>query len=223
MAGAGSGARRLMCSPPRWDCCSRRSCSAIWRCSSTAQCGAASAAAPRAFFDAVEMIISGLIAPVMMLIQSIRSSRSEGPRQRLAGATARRRQLAVARPCAATAAHAIRSRAGARRIRGLVLAVRLDDAGIVGLLLAIPLAQWSASPAAGRRMRRNKLLLTPEESEPPQILERANALALELPVADLLDVIESGLASPIQPCSQHIARCCRRELRASAGWSRPRL
>ena len=35
---------------------------------------------------------------------------------------------------------------------------------IVGLMLAIPLAQWTASPAAGRCLRRMKLLLVPEES-----------------------------------------------------------
>jgi len=47
---------------------------------------------------------------------------------------------------------------------------------IAGLLLAIPLAQWSASPAAGRTLRRMKLLLVPEENRPPDILLRANAL-----------------------------------------------
>jgi len=47
---------------------------------------------------------------------------------------------------------------------------------IAGLLLAIPLAQWSASPEAGRWLRRMKLLLVPEESRAPDILIRANAL-----------------------------------------------
>jgi len=50
---------------------------------------------------------------------------------------------------------------------------------IAGLILAIPLAQWTADPQTGRKLRRMKLLLTPEESRPPDILERANALAAE--------------------------------------------
>ena len=48
---------------------------------------------------------------------------------------------------------------------------------ILGLMLAIPLAQWTASPAAGRGLQRMRLLMTPEETRPPEILQRANALA----------------------------------------------
>ena len=47
---------------------------------------------------------------------------------------------------------------------------------IVGLLLAIPLTQWSASPEAGHWLRRMKLLLVPEKTSTPNILVRANAL-----------------------------------------------
>jgi membrane glycosyltransferase len=50
---------------------------------------------------------------------------------------------------------------------------------ILGLLLAIPLVQWSASPAAGLWLRRMRLLLVPEETSAPDILLRANALAVE--------------------------------------------
>ena len=67
---------------------------------------------------------------------------------------------------------------------------------IVGLILAIPLAQWTANPAAGRRMRSRKLLLTPEESEPPEILERANALAAELANSDRRSGLERLFADP---------------------------
>ena len=54
----------------------------------------------------------------------------ERARQRLAGATARRRQPAACRHHAPLRlAHGIRIVAGSRRIRGVVFAVRLDDAG----------------------------------------------------------------------------------------------
>jgi membrane glycosyltransferase len=43
-------------------------------------------------------------------------------------------------------------------------------------------------------MRGYKLLLTPEESQPPEILERANALALELPGAEPRHAIEGLFA-----------------------------
>ncbi len=40
---------------------------------------------------------------------------------------------------------------------------------IAGLVLAVPLAHWTASPAAGRALRRLGLLGTPEETRPPEI------------------------------------------------------
>jgi membrane glycosyltransferase len=55
---------------------------------------------------------------------------------------------------------------------------------IVGLILAIPLVQWSASPRFGRALRRWKILLTPEEASPPEVLTRANALVPEFPAGD---------------------------------------
>jgi membrane glycosyltransferase len=68
---------------------------------------------------------------------------------------------------------------------------------IVGLILAIPLAQWTADPGAGRNMRRHKLLLTPEETAPPDILQRANALAAEFPgVDESRDAIARLFAEP---------------------------
>ncbi len=67
---------------------------------------------------------------------------------------------------------------------------------IGGLILAIPLAQWTASPSAGRRMRAMKLLLTPEENNPPDILQRANALAAEFHSEDPRGALERLLADP---------------------------
>jgi membrane glycosyltransferase len=44
--------------------------------------------------------------------------------------------------------------------------------------------QWSASPRVGRVLRRWKILLTPEEAQPPEVLTRANALVAEFPVGE---------------------------------------
>ena len=153
----------------------------------------------RAFISMLtEIVISGLVAPVMMLIQSISVIQIVSGRD--SGWQAQRRDDGSL-PLAATMRHY-----GWHTAFGLLLALAAYEVSfslfawmtpvIVGLILAIPLAQWSASAAAGRRMRRHKLLLTPEESEPPQILERANALALELPAADSRHAIERLFADP---------------------------
>jgi membrane glycosyltransferase len=64
------------------------------------------------------------------------------------------------------------------------------------LLLAWPLAVLSASPAAGRWLRRHGLLLTPEEVAPPPVLRRAWALAdaATLPAADPVPLIAAAVA-----------------------------
>ncbi|MGB9365273.1 MAG: glucans biosynthesis glucosyltransferase MdoH [Xanthobacteraceae bacterium] len=153
----------------------------------------------RAFISMlVEIVISGLIAPVMMLIQStsvvaILSGRDSGWQ-------AQRRDDGSL-PLSATM-----RRYGWHTAFGLLLALAAYEVSfslfawmtpvIVGLILAIPLAQWSANPAAGRGMRRHTLLLTPEEHEPPEILERANALAVEPDSADPRHAIERLFADP---------------------------
>ncbi|MEA1157505.1 hypothetical protein U8M34_28580, partial [Klebsiella pneumoniae] len=50
---------------------------------------------------------------------------------------------------------------------------------LAGLVLAIPLAIWSASEKWGDRLRRLKLLLIVEESEPPPVVRRLEALLQE--------------------------------------------
>src|SRR6185295_18025678 len=121
---------------------------------------------------------SGLIAPVMMLIQSASVVQILSGRD--SGWQAQRRDDGSL-PLAATM-----RRYGWHTAFGSLLALAAYEVSfslfawmtpvIVGLLLAIPLAQWSASPAAGRWLRRMKLLLVPEESRAPDILVRANAL-----------------------------------------------
>jgi membrane glycosyltransferase len=51
---------------------------------------------------------------------------------------------------------------------------------IVGLVLAIPLSAASGLLSFGLKLRRIGLLTTPEEGEPPAIVQRANALTREL-------------------------------------------
>ncbi len=145
-----------------------------------------------------ETVISGLIAPVMMLIQcasvlAILSGRDSGWQ-------AQRRDDGTL-PLRATM-----RRYGWYTAFGLLLAFAAYEVSfslfawmtpvIAGLLLAIPLAQWSASPAAGRRLRRMRLLLTPEETRPPDILQRANALAEEFSKVDRRSGIERLFAEP---------------------------
>ena len=153
----------------------------------------------RAFISMlVEIVISGLVAPVMMLIQSTSVIQIVSGRD--SGWNAQRRDDGSL-PLGAT----IR-RYGWHTAFGLLLAFAAYEVSfslfawmtpvIVGLILAIPLAQWTANPAAGRRMRSRKLLLTPEESEPPEILERANALATELANSDPRSGVERLFADP---------------------------
>jgi len=51
----------------------------------------------------------------------------------------------------------------------------------VGLLLAMPLAALTARTDIGAALRRMRLLVVPEERDPPNILRRANELTLGLP------------------------------------------
>jgi membrane glycosyltransferase len=153
----------------------------------------------RAFISMlVETVISGLIAPVMMLIQSASVIQILSGRD--SGWDAQRRDDGGL-PLRATM-----RRYGWYTAFGLLMALAAYEVSfslfawmtpvIVGLILAIPLAQWSANPAAGRKMRRHKLLLTPEESEPPEILERANALSTAFASLDTRPTIVRLFADP---------------------------
>jgi membrane glycosyltransferase len=145
-----------------------------------------------------EIVISGLIAPVMMLIQSASVLQILSGRD--SGWQAQRRDDGSL-PLSATM-----RRYGWHTAFGLVLALAAYEVSyslfawmtpvIAGLILAIPLAQWTANPAAGTRMRTHKLLLTPEESDTPEILRRANALAAELEDADPRGALERLTADP---------------------------
>jgi membrane glycosyltransferase len=101
---------------------------------------------------------------------------------------------------------AVMRRYGWHTVFGLLLALAAYEVSyslfawmtpvIAGLILAIPLAQWTANPVIGGRLRQMKLLLTPEERRPPQILERANALVAEFANSERHGAIERLLSDP---------------------------
>jgi membrane glycosyltransferase len=136
----------------------------------------------RAFFSMLfETLVSGLIAPVMMLIQS--ASVVDILLGRDSGWNAQRRDDG------ALPWRDVASRYWRHTLFGIILAVAAYEVSfslfiwmtpvIAGLLLAIPLVQWTASPAAGRALRRIGLLVGPEDTTPPPVLTRANELAAQ--------------------------------------------
>ncbi len=130
----------------------------------------------------VEIVISAALAPIMMLIQSgsvaqIVSGRDTGwnPQRRDDGSIP------------------FRSIARRHRAHALLGFVTLFAAALIspslvvwmsptiaGLILSIPLSWASGQLWLGLGMRRLGLLRTPEETSPPPVVERANALAAEL-------------------------------------------
>jgi membrane glycosyltransferase len=141
----------------------------------------------RAFLSMLaEVLISGLIAPVMMLIQS--SSVTGILLGRDSGWNAQRRDDG------SLPLRDVLRRYVWHTLFGLLLAFAAYEVSfslfawmtpvIIGLILAIPLVQWSASPRVGRALRRWKLLLTPEETQPPDVLTRANELVAQFPAGE---------------------------------------
>jgi membrane glycosyltransferase len=130
----------------------------------------------------VEIVISALLAPIMMLIQSgsvaqILSGRDTGwnPQRRDDGSIP------------------FGSIARRHRAHAMLGVVTLFAAGLIspslvlwmsptilGLILAIPLSWASGQLWLGLGMRRIGLLRTPEETDPPAVVRRANSLADEL-------------------------------------------
>jgi membrane glycosyltransferase len=129
-----------------------------------------------------ETILSALIAPVMMVMQSavvagILSGRDVGWK------TQRRDDGSIP-------LRAVARRHQSHTVFGVILAVAAYAVSpqflawmspvVVGLLLAIPVSAVTARQAVGRAVRRLGLLVTPEETDPPVVLQRANELAREL-------------------------------------------
>jgi membrane glycosyltransferase len=127
----------------------------------------------------LETVVSGLMAPVMMLNQSLTVVAALAGRD--VGWNVQRRDdgaLPWAEVARGYAWHTL---------FGILLAIAAYAVSwslflwmtpvIIGLLLAIPLAALTADAALGRGLRRLGLLLVPEERRPPSILARANELA----------------------------------------------
>jgi membrane glycosyltransferase len=134
----------------------------------------------------IEVLVSALIAPVMMLMQS--RSVMEILLGRDAGWSAQRRDDGNFARGEFARAYAFPTMLGAA-LGASAYAVSAPllfwmSPVVAGLLLAIPIAALTARSSLGRALRGAGLLLTPEERSPPPILQRANALAAEHPPAD---------------------------------------
>ena len=148
----------------------------------------------------LEIVISALLAPVLMLIQSgsvfqIMFGRDTGwnPQRRDDGSIPLRD--IIHRHIWHTA-FGIVAGASAYGLSPYLFAWMSPT--IVGLVLAIPLSAASGLRRLGLGLRRFGLLLTPEERSPPPIVARANALTQELSVlgideADGLRVVHGDL------------------------------
>jgi membrane glycosyltransferase len=130
----------------------------------------------------IEIVISALIAPILMLIQSgsvfqILLGRDTGwqPQRRDDGSiplrdiVRRHRWHTLLGIVAAVSALSIATS----------LALWMSPT-LIGLILAIPLSWLSGQLGLGLALKRLKLLMTPEEAQPPAIATRANGLQEEL-------------------------------------------
>jgi membrane glycosyltransferase len=146
----------------------------------------------------LEIVVSALIAPVMMLMQC--RAVAEILLGRDAGWSAQRRDDGVL-----TRAELVRHYVFPT-VLGIALGVGAYAVStplllwmspvVVGLVLAIPVAALTGRPTVGRLLRRVGLLLTPEETSPPAVLLRANALAEESDDLNGDDPVEVLQAQP---------------------------
>jgi membrane glycosyltransferase len=127
----------------------------------------------------IEIVLSGLIAPMMMLMQSqavadVLLGRDSGWQvQRRDDGSLTMRELA--------------GRFGKLTFIGILMGAAAYAVSwslflwmspvTIGLLLAMPLAAMTARNSTGTRLRKLHLLLIPEERRPPPVLLRANELA----------------------------------------------
>jgi len=146
----------------------------------------------------LELVVSALLAPVMMMIHSrqiyeILAGRDSGwsERQRDTGETEwgdawRRHRWHFGFGLAMGLAAFLLSPTGLAWL----------SAPVAGLLLAAPLSKWSGSARLGAALRRAGLLLTPEEREPPVIFQARSATMARLPglPADGVHALATGEA-----------------------------
>ena len=126
----------------------------------------------------IEIILSALIAPILMLIQSgsvfqilIGGDTGWNPQRRDDGSIPMRDIVRR---------HRWHTLLGSLTgLSAFLIAISLFlwmSPTILGLVLAIPISWLSGSLAAGLALRRLGLLQTPDEYRPPEIVEKANAL-----------------------------------------------
>jgi membrane glycosyltransferase len=135
----------------------------------------------------LEVLISGLIAPMMMLFQS--KSVADVISGRDSGWQVQRRDDG------SLTSRELWQRFGKVTLVGIALAASAYVVSLslflwmapvtVGLLLAIPLAAITSRRDVGIALRRLRLFLTPEERHTPEVLRRANELADELRAHDV--------------------------------------
>ena len=129
----------------------------------------------------IEIILSALIAPILMLVQSgsvfqilVGGDTGWNPQRRDDGSIPMRDIVRR---------HRWHTLLGVLAgLSAFMIATSLFlwmSPTIIGLLLAIPLSWLSGSLATGLVLKRFGLLLTPDEAQPPAIVARANALQIE--------------------------------------------
>ncbi|HVY56717.1 MAG TPA: glucans biosynthesis glucosyltransferase MdoH [Xanthobacteraceae bacterium] len=146
----------------------------------------------------IETLVSGLLAPVLMLAQSTGVVGILAGRD--VGWTVQRRDVE------ALPASELLRRYAWYSLLGLWLALAAYELSvplffwmtpvILGLALAVPLAALTSRPGAGRALRRLGLLLTPEERAAPPILARANALAEDATDGKPIEAVEALRSNP---------------------------
>ena len=129
-----------------------------------------------------EIVLSALIAPVQMLIQTrqifeILSGRDSGWEAQVRAGQMPPWHVVLRR-------HALHVALGIATLVSLAVLspwqlVWLSPI-LAGLILSPMTSRWSASPVFGRWARRQGLLVTPEERDLPEILTAANALAYRI-------------------------------------------
>lgn len=133
----------------------------------------------------VESVLAGLIAPVVMLTQTLHVTTILFGRD--SGWNAQRRDDGSV-PFRVTAAQYRWHTALGLILGGTAWAISSSLAlwmapVVLGLALAIPLAAFTARRGAGLALRRLGLLRIPEEIQPPDVLARANRLTQEISTA----------------------------------------
>ena len=140
----------------------------------------------------VETLVSALIAPIMMLMQS--KAVMEILIGRDAGWQTQQREDGRI-----PAGEVVRRYAGHTSL-GLALGVGAAMVSwplffwmtpvLIGLALAIPIALVTSSAGIGRRLRNAGLLLTPEEHAPPSIVLRMNEIIAETKITDAVNTAD---------------------------------